>query len=184
MHDTPIVDYPNLLMVAGTGRNSGKTSFICNVCKTWKSDQPLICIKISNHIHFEQGISTLYTSNKFNIYKETSTASDKDSSRMLQAGASHVFFIETDREFTLEAYKKLYDFVPGDAAFICESGTLRRYIKPSLFIMLHTVGQKPKDSSTDLMEIADKVFFYENGKLDISEKPVVYNNNTWKLNLE
>lgn len=176
--------YYNLLMVAGTRRNSGKTSFVCKVCESWKSDQPLVCIKISNHIHIEEGISALYISNKFNIYEETNTASDKDTSRMLQAGASHVFFIEAEREFTCEAFQKVQEFIPENAVIICESGTLRRYIKPSLFIMLHTIGQEPKESSTDLMKIADKIFYYENGKLDISNKPVVYTSDTWKLNLE
>lgn len=177
-------EYRNLLMVAGTGRNSGKTSFICKICESWQSDLPLVCIKISNHIHIEMGITALYTSKPFNIYEETSKNSDKDSSRMLQAGASHVFFIETKREFTSEAFQKVQEFIPENAVIICESGTLRRYIKPSLFIMLHTIGQEPKESSADLMKIADKILYYENGKLDISNKPVVYTSDTWKLNLE
>lgn len=172
----------NLLLVAGTGRNSGKTSFVCRVCEAWDTPLPLVCIKISNHIHLLEGTRLLYSSKDFSIYEETREASDKDTARMLAAGASKVLFIEADGEFVYQAFQKALESIPIVSAIICESGTLRRYIKPSLFVILHTLGTEPKESSKDLMTMADKVFYFESGNLQIPEIPVAYANNRWKLN--
>jgi len=176
------ISYDNLLLVAGTGRNSGKTSFVCQVCEEWDSTLPLVCIKISNHIHLQEGTQIIYSTKDFTIYEETLVASDKDTARMLKAGASKVLFIEADREFVYQAFEKSMEVIPGNAAIICESGTLRRYTRPSLFVMLHTLGSEPKKSSKDLMEVADKIFFFEDGNLQILENPVVFTNYQWKLN--
>jgi hypothetical protein len=174
--------YNNLLLVAGTGRNSGKTSFVCRICEEWDISLPLVCIKISNHIHVQEGTRCVFSGDQFTIYEETQSITDKDTDRMLRAGASKVLFIEADREFVYPAFRKALETVPVGAAIICESGSLRRYARPSLFIMLHTLGSEPKESSRDLMNLADNVFYFENGNLQIPKRPVVFTNNQWKLN--
>jgi len=183
MDNWPEITYDNLLLVAGTGRNSGKTSFVCRVCEEWSLPLPLVCIKISNHIHLQAGTQCIYSTKQFTIYEETQASSDKDTGRMLSAGASKVLFIEADREFIYHAFSKALESIPAGSAIICESGTLRRYAKPSLFVILHTLGAEPKESSKDLMNMADKIFYFEKGNLQIPENPVVYTNNRWKLNL-
>lgn len=174
--------YPNLLLVAGTGRNSGKTSFVCRICETWNHALPLVCIKISNHIHLQAGTKLLYALTGFTIYEETQVSTDKDTERMLKAGASKVLFIEADREYVFPAFQKALEVVPSNSAIICESGTLRRYVKPSLFVMMHTSGTEPKESAKDLFPMADKVFYFEAGNLILPDHPVVYVSNHWKLN--
>jgi hypothetical protein len=172
----------NLLLVAGTGRNSGKTSLICNICDAWDDAVPLVCIKISNHIHPLPGTICLYAGPSFSIYEETSASSDKDTARMLRAGASKVLFIEAEGEFIYQALQKTLARYPEDIAIICESGTLRRFVTPSLFVMLHTKGSEPKQSSKDLMTVADKIFYTENENLQIPDRPAVFANGRWKLN--
>jgi Ni2+-binding GTPase involved in maturation of urease and hydrogenase len=172
----------NLLLIAGTGRNSGKTSFVCRICEEWDSTLPLVCIKISNHFHLQKGSKPVYVTSDYAIYEETKAISDKDTERMLKAGASNVFFIEADHEFVYKAFQRVLEKIPGNAAIICESGTLRRYIKPSLFVMLHTLGTEPKESSKDLMTRADKVFYFEKGNFQLPDKSVVFTNNHWKIN--
>ncbi len=174
--------YQNLLMVAGTGRNSGKTSFICKICEEWNLSSPLVCIKISNHIHIGDGVVPVYACSRFSIYEEANAASEKDTSRMLRAGADKVLFIEADREFVYKAFIKALNLIPDNAAVICESGTLRRFAQPSLFIMLYTRQLEPKESSKDLLEIADFIFYSDNGNLQIPQNPVIFKNNQWKLN--
>ena len=181
MNDCP--NYPNLLLVAGTGRNSGKTSFVCQVCEEWNATIPLVCIKISNHIHLQTGTKRIIQNPEYTIYEETQASSDKDTSRMLQAGASNVYFIEADREYVYPAFQKLSEIIPVNAAIICESGALRKYIKPSLFILVNTMGTIPKESAKDIMVMADKIFNFESGNLQIPYKSVVFIDHQWKLNL-
>lgn len=182
MSDCREAVYPNLMLVAGTGRNSGKTSFVCQVCEEWALPLPLLCIKISNHIHVQEGTKPVFTTPEFTIYEETMVTSDKDTARMLKAGASRVLFIEADREFVFPAFEQALKLVPPNSAIICESGTLRRYIQPSLFIMLHTIGSEPKESSKDLILLADKVFYSPKESLNIPKMPVVFNSGRWKIN--
>jgi len=176
------ITYPNLLLVAGTGRNSGKTSFVCRICEGWNSSLSLVCIKISIHFHWNPGADCLYSSPDMKIYEETQATSDKDTERMLKAGASKVLFIEADQEFVYAAFQKALEIIPENSAIICESGSLRRYTIPSLFIMLHTSDTEPKESSKELLSLADKIFYFEPGHLQIPEKPVVFSNYAWKLN--
>ncbi|HEY4784711.1 MAG TPA: hypothetical protein VIH57_01620 [Bacteroidales bacterium] len=173
---------PNLLIVAGTGRNSGKTSLVCRICEEWDSPQSLVCIKISNHFHVMPNSQLIFSSSDYSVYEETKVVSDKDTERMLMAGASKVLFIEADREFVYQAFQKVLKMIPEDAAIICESGTLRRYIRPTLFIMVHTIGTEPKDSSRDLLLLADYVFRFEQGNFILSGSPVVFEDHSWKLN--
>lgn len=172
----------NLLLVAGTGRNSGKTSFVTRICKNWDHPDPLICIKISNHIHVLEGIRIIYSSATYSIYEETQPTNDKDTSRMLRAGASRVFFIEAEQQYVYPAFLKSLEFIPINSAIICESGTLRKYTKPSLFVMLHNADQEPKESSKDIMLLADTVLEFKSGSLRLPPKPVIFVNNRWKLN--
>jgi len=176
-------NYPNLLIVAGTGRNSGKTSLVCRICEEWSYSAPLVCIKISNHFHKLSSSHVLYKSGQFSIYEETEAISDKDTERYLKAGASKVFFIEADRELVYIAFQKIREYLPLNAAIICESGTLRRFIKPSVFVMIHTIGAKPKESAKDLLALADKVYNFEAGALKFPEIPIIFDDSTWKLNV-
>ncbi len=102
---------------------------------------------------------------------------------MLKAGASNVYFIETDCEYVYPAFQKLSEIIPVNAAIICESGTLRKYIKPSLLILVNTIEPIPKESAKDLMQMADKIFNFEYGNLQIPYKSVVFIDHQWKLNL-
>lgn len=121
-------------------------------------------------IHLQIGTIRIFQNPEYSIYEETQAYSDKDTSRMLQAGASNVYFIEADREYVYPAFQKLSEIIPVNAAIICESGTSRKYIKPSLFILVNTIGTMPKESAKDIMQMADKIFNFEFGNLQIPYK--------------
>ncbi len=174
-------NFNNVLLVAGTGRNTGKTSFVCQVCGEWNNQIPLVCLKISIHFHPQIGSKCLYSSNDFTIYEETETSSDKDTSRMLRAGASKVLFIEAESENVFKAFQKALEFIPLNSAVICESGSLRKFLKPSVFIILHAIGNEPKISSKELLPLADKIFQFETGKLNIPLNSVFFKNQKWSL---
>lgn len=175
--------YPNVLLVAGTGRNSGKTTFVTTVCSWFQGDLKPVCIKISNHFHEQVGSLCLVENSDFRIFEETQISSQKDSARMLEAGAVRSFFIEADREFVYEAFKQLVEIIPQNVPIICESGNLRNYLIPAVFVMLHTNGTEPKPAALELFPLADKVLVSEAGYLQIPKNFVSFNNETWKINL-
>jgi len=175
--------YPNVLLVAGTGRNCGKTTFVTTVCSWFQDDIKPVCIKISNHFHEQVGSLCLIENSNFRIFEETQVSSQKDSARMLEAGAVRSFFIEADREFVYQAFKQLVGFIPENIPIICESGNLRNYLIPAVFVMLHTNGTEPKPAAVELFPLADKVLVSEPGNLQIPVNFVSFSHKTWKINL-
>ena len=174
--------FNQVLLVAGTGRNSGKTTFVSSICQTLSQEFKPVCMKISNHFHEQIGAVCLITAKDYKIYEETQVSSDKDTARMLASGASRVFFIEAEEPFIFTAFKSVLDLISPNIPIICESGGLRKYIKPSVFIMLHTKETDPKLSSKELMPLADRVLESDFGTLHIPHNIVTFENHKWKLN--
>ena len=70
---------------------------------------------------------------------------------MLKAGAAQVFYIQSDKDRVGEAFRLLVASLPHDAAIICESGGLKKHIKPAISILCTAGdGSKSFDSSADL----------------------------------
>jgi len=43
--------YPNILLVSGNGRNSGKTTLACKIIERFSKDHEITGLKISPHFH-------------------------------------------------------------------------------------------------------------------------------------
>ena len=83
-----------LLIIAGTGRGSGKTTLACLIIRRFSHLGPL-AIKISPHFHAPgEGLVDWHRGEKFNIFHESSKTGVKDTSRMLESGASGVYYIQ------------------------------------------------------------------------------------------
>jgi Ni2+-binding GTPase involved in maturation of urease and hydrogenase len=173
--------YPNILLVAGTGRNSGKTTLVTSICEYLKDSIAPICIKISNHFHAQIGSFCHYESEGFRIFEDTNPNSEKDTARMLKAGAARAFFIEAEDNFVYQAFEHVLQFIPQGSPVICESGSLRNYITPGKFILLQTEGVEPKEKSLPLIPLADHYWISQQGRLIIPSGCVIYNNNTWEI---
>ena len=178
-----LISYPTVLLIAGTGRNSGKTTFVTAVCSQFDAGSKPVCVKISNHFHEQAGSLCLVDMDNFRIFEETQVSSQKDSARMLEAGAARSFFIEADREYVYQAFKFLLDLISESAPIICESGNLRNYLIPAVFVMLHTNVTDPKPEAVELFPLADKVLVSEPVDLQIPGNFVSFNNETWRINL-
>jgi hypothetical protein len=123
----------NLLMIAGTGRNVGKTMLACKLIGQF-SHQGVVGIKVSPHFHQQaEGQKILVQNPDFIIIEETSAFTSKDSSRMLQAGASKVYYIQTHDRIIGEPFRIILSMLPENQPVICESGALLMFAKPALF---------------------------------------------------
>src|SRR5690606_33265073 len=125
---------PNLVLIAGNGRNGGKTMLACRIITFFSTTTEVIGLKISPHSHLFNEEDVLFRNEKMIILDEKQN-SLKDSSLMLQAEAKKVYFVMVEPEYLNESIDKIIEFLPR-SLIICESGGLHEFVTPGLFLMV------------------------------------------------
>ncbi len=173
----------NLLLIAGTGRNVGKTSLACKIIKHISDKGNVVGIKISPHMHTQSKSANLICETKeYSVYQEYDLDTDKDSSRMLKAGARKVFYIQSEETRIGEAFKVLSKHLDRDTPIVCESGGLRNYIKPSLFFICDSIdGNIIKERAQALLSKADRIIKFKNPEFDFDLKELYFKDGIWKM---
>ena len=128
------IHIPHLLLIAGNGRNVGKTTLACKIIARFADETKVTGLKITPHFHPVNEADVLFKTDNFVIVNEKQI-SIKDSSLMLQAGAKQVFFVVAKREFFHEAVEKLLQLLPENL-IVCESGGLHDWVTPGVFFMV------------------------------------------------
>lgn len=150
-----IPQLPNLLLIAGTGRNTGKTLLASSIIEKFTKDFKITGLKISPHFHSgTESLEVIFENKNFNIYQETSLTSSKDSSRMLNAGAHQVFYMECYDEYMKEAFEKFLQISEITGPMVCESPALRKYVQPGIFIIVD--NQSNQNKKQDVMDVRQK----------------------------
>jgi hypothetical protein len=173
-----------LLLISGTGRDSGKTSFACLVIEKFKLIEPLVAFKMSPHRHkVRPGGSVIWDEERIFISEENDSDTGKDSSRMLAAGAKRSFFVMAADEGLLKAWDIIQRLSGAKAFIIGESGGLRRYLKPGLFIMVgHADENKRKPDPYRYSKMADAFVIHNENDFDFNLNNLVISDNKWKIN--
>jgi hypothetical protein len=175
-----MINWPNMLLVAGTGRNVGKTTFVCKVIENVSKKSPIVAVKITPHVHdFCDSCVTLFKSDKLTITEETSKTLPKDSSKMLAAGAQKVYFIQGADDQLDKVIEFLQEIIPESTAIICESAALRNFINPSLFVLMSVSNEKSEMKNADKIPLANaqivnymynsQSYQFENGVWNLNE---------------
>ena len=149
----------NLAIVAGTGRNVGKTAFACGIISTFCTQTELYGLKVSS-IQPDEGIYHGEHSGcdaRGVLVEETRSDLDKDTSRMVRAGATRVFYLRGDDEQILTGFDAFLSRIPPHAAVVCESGSLWRFVEPGLLIMVTMRGRPVKPRARVLAERASMI---------------------------
>jgi hypothetical protein len=157
-----MIDKNKILLIAGSGKNIGKTTLVCNIIKQNK-DKNIVAIKVSPHFHKVENCKLLFSDNLYQIYKEQNLDGIKDSSKMLLAGAKAVYYIQAKDEALELAYKKISGLINSDCFVVCESGGLRDIIKPAIFLFIKHIDDT-KQKSKHLIPLADGVLVFEGEK--------------------
>lgn len=126
--------FQNILLVAGDGRNVGKTYWCCRCIEHLSKTTDVIGVKISPHFHDYSDSDILEKTDDFVIIKETKI-SNKDSSLMLKAGAKLVYFLMCKKDKLAEAFEYLLEYL-DDKIVVIESGGLHEVIKPGIFFFI------------------------------------------------
>lgn len=171
-----------MLLISGSGQNTGKTTLVCQIIREFAAQVNLTGIKITNHFHpltYEMPVLAEHASYK--IYREILKDQPKDSSRMLTAGAAQVFFVMAEKEYLKPMMVTLLNSLDEKTALICESGGIADYFKPGLHIHL---------TDTEVCSIQniptgiDLEIKYDGKTFTPNPDRIVFENNIWRLNYD
>ena len=127
--------YSNIFLIAGSGRNVGKTTFCCNLIDKFSKENRIIAIKITDHFHDlkDQNLKFYYNTENYIIAEELDSSGNKDTSRYLKSGADSSFLIVSKREVLPEAIDKLDLLIDLEInPIVLESGSFMDYFKPGI----------------------------------------------------
>jgi hypothetical protein len=172
------MNVPNLLLIAGTGNKSGKTSMACRVIEQFCHLKP-VGIKITPHVHeTTEGLVTIVEEDGYSVFEETDRNMLKDTSRMLRAGAARVFCAKVNDDALPDAFDDIMEHVPFNAPIICESPALRRYLIPGLFIIMDSRNVNKHKDISHLLEIPHVMFDLEDME-STSPLPIDFRDGKW-----
>ena len=110
---------PNLLLIAGTGTKSGKTTIACRIIEQF-TDLKITAVKITPHFHeTTPGLKMICEEKGYSIYEETNGDLSKDTSRMLHSGAGKVYFAKVLDNQLQTVFDRIMDLILEGTPIIC-----------------------------------------------------------------
>ena len=169
---------PNLLLIAGTGTKSGKTSMACRIIEQF-NNLNIIAIKISPHFHeTTTGLISKSEKKGYSIYEETNSNTSKDTSRMLHSGAHKVYFAKVWDDQLLNVFNEIMGYIPSNVPVICESPALRNYIEPGVFIIMYS-GVVNKQKNINYLQTLPHVMFVLEKLESLDSVPIRFEEGRW-----
>ncbi len=170
----------NTLLISGSGRNVGKTSFIRKVIEQ-NADQNLAAIKITPHFHEPtDGLIPIEVNENFRVFQETDINSGKDSSLFLQSGAAKVIYIQTTDAYLAESFSVAIAQLSPNQPIITESAALRKFIFPGLYLFIQKKYEEVKPSALEMQKLSDTTIFSDGNEFSIPPESITFNQ-IWKL---
>ena len=153
-----------MVMIGGNSRDSGKTTMACRIINKLSNSNEIIGLKVTSIRPDEADLHGNHTedaSSIFNIIEELDPGSHKDTSKMLHAGATRVYYIRVADSCLEEAILYFLKNYVKNQIIVCESRSLREIVVPGLYLMMMRLPApiKAKDVSMFLSK-ADKVFYF------------------------
>lgn len=174
----------HLLIVAGTGRNVGKTEFACRLIDKISSKHEIYSLKVSAVYPDEGNYHGNHSEDmsKNHLFEEIHRDTVKDTSRMLRAGARKAFYLRSDSADIAQEFNDFRKLIPDEAVLVCESNSLWQYVKPGLLILISSADEAIKPRArlvlkhADMIVVSDKISGFP--ELDRIE---LLDTNTWFL---
>lgn len=184
----PVIKIPQLLIIAGNGRNSGKTTLACRLIHKFSRFLPVVSMKISPHDH-QASYSEIPEKNSpwFTIVEEKNRLSSKDSSRMLAAGARRSFFISAADESLELVIPTIEELAREGNYIVCESGGLRNIAEPGLFLVAGKMDKETqareqiKPGLKKLLVFEHALMAFDGHDFDPGVDNIIVNEGTWKI---
>jgi len=171
---------PNLLLIAGTGTKSGKTTLACRIIEQF-THLNITAIKITPHFHeTTPGLKAIIEEPGYAIYEETNIESQKDTSRMLRAGADKVYYAKVLDDRLLFVFDKIKELIPDGTPIVCESPALRYYTEPGVFLIISSETTNKRKNISELLKLPHVMFKFEELN-EIISLPIEFTDEKWSL---
>lgn len=168
-----MISVHEMIMIGGNSRNSGKTTIACRCIARLAATHEVIGLKVTSVRPGEENMHGNHHENgtgSFTVFEELDTESHKDTSKMLKAGAAHVYYIRVEEIFIQQAVLHFLSKYINKQIIVCESRSLRSIISPGLFLMMMRLPEEGKGKDiSDYLSKADKVFYFGKGMDDIKK---------------
>jgi hypothetical protein len=169
---------PNLLLIAGSGTKSGKTSMACRIIGQFP-DLKITAVKITPHFHeTTSGLVPVLERTGYSFYRETNRGTSKDTSRMLQSGAGEVYFAKVWDDQLLDVFNEIMKYIPPESPVICESPALRNFIEPGIFIIMTSDSINKSKDINHLQALPHLLFKLEDLE-NIASFPIGFEDGRW-----
>lgn len=153
------INLNNILIVGGTGRNIGKSTFAELLIKKFSAKNEIIALKTSMLLPGEEylhGNHKTANPDEYFIIEEKAKDTNKDSSRFLRAGAKKSYFLSIGSKSTSKAFKDFLGKIPDESLIIAESNVLNEVVNPGIFVMIVDY-ENMKPSAKKLIDMADMI---------------------------
>jgi molybdopterin-guanine dinucleotide biosynthesis protein A len=182
-----------MLMIGSGGRNVGKTSFACELIKRHCATNDIIAVKVTTISdgggspgapgcpRGGEGCGVCASlDGGYVIMEETQTGLDKDTSRLLAAGAKKVLWLRVRSSWLDEAAEALASAMGVDSISICESNSLRLAVEPGGFIMLQRAGSDTyKRSAEAVKRYAERIIYFDGSTFDLRPEQITLARAGW-----
>lgn len=177
-------EFKNILLVSGSGQNCGKTTLVCNIISRLSKKSEVFGLKISPHFHRTGNNQQLVVEGEgFRIFREMDKSSEKDSSRMLSAGAKKVYFIQCADDDLEGVHSHLKKLIPEDLPVICESGSFAEVFKTGKHILVKGLtAENSKKSYLSNLNKADIIIEQSEFSQTQLNYQIEYSDKHWTIN--
>lgn len=160
---------PNLFLVGGNSRHSGKTTLVCEVIRRLSMEQEVTAFKFTRfhpdekEMHGDHSDESEFSG--YSILQETDNHSSKDTSLMLQAGAKEVFYVRAEEDCMEQALVDFLSRCNHGQPLVCESRALRDFVEPAVFVMMMRIPPigNPK-SVENYLHLADRILYFDESR--------------------
>ena len=179
-------------MIGSAGSNVGKTELACAILRKFSRNCDIIGIKVTTIKEKEgqcprggEGCGVCSSlEGVYSIIEELDKSSEKDTAKLLAAGASRVFWLRVREEHLQEGITALLEVIGHDAVSICESNSLRNVVEPGLFLMVGNHKTKNwKSSAQTVKKYADRIVISDGSSFDFNTNNIKLIKDKWRLNL-
>lgn len=164
---------PEMVMIGGNSRNSGKTTMACSIINKLAVKHEVIGLKVTSIRPGEEEMHGNHTDDStanYTVFEELDRQSHKDTSKMLMSGAAHVYYIRVSDIFLEQAVLHFLSKYINKQIIVCESRSLRNIIIPGIFLMMiRTPAQIEVKEVGNYVSKADKVFYFNDDVTKINQ---------------
>lgn len=164
---------PEMVMIGGNSRNSGKTTMACSIINKLAAKHEVIGLKVTSIRPGEEEMHGNHTDDiaaSYTIFEELDRKSNKDTSKMLTSGASHVYYIRVADNFLEKAVLHFLSKYINKQIIVCESRSLRNLIIPGIFLMMiRTPAQIKVKEIGSYVSKADEIFYFNDDVTKINQ---------------